>query len=100
GRPCGRRRDRRRRIQLHLRELPRSFAVEEGDRIVSIELWDGAAGKFEGRSLYDFQAWRKDLKSVQEISAFRTLTPNLIVPGAQLESVRVASMSASGFRVA
>jgi len=62
--------------------------------------WDSAAGEPELRSLYDYHAWREQLKSVQEISAFRMLTPTLIAPGIPPESVRVASMSASGFRVA
>jgi predicted permease len=80
--------------------LVSSLPLEEGDRIVSIEIWDSAASKPELRSLYDYHVWREGLKSVQEISAFRTLAPNLIAPGAQPESVLVASMSASGFRVA
>jgi predicted permease len=80
--------------------LASSLPLEEGDRIVSIEIWDSAANKPEGRSLYDYHVWREGLKSAQEISAFRTLTPNLIAPDAQPESVRVAAMSASGFRVA
>src|SRR5689334_8779650 len=77
-----------------------SLPLEEGDRIVSIEIWDSMAGNPERRILHDYQVWREGLKSVQEIGAFRTLTPNLIAPGAQPESVRVASMSASGFTVA
>ena len=80
--------------------LASSLPLEEGDRIVSIEIWDSAANKPERRILHDYQVWREELKSVQEISAFRTVTPNLIAPGAQPESVRVASMSASGFSVA
>jgi predicted permease len=80
--------------------LVSSLPLEEGDRIVAIEIWDSAAGRPETRSLYDYHVWREGLKSVQEISAFRTLNPNLIVPGVQPESVRVASMTSSGFRVA
>src|SRR5687767_12661458 len=80
--------------------LASSLPLEEGDRLVSIEIWDSAASNPERRILHDYQVWREELKSVQEIGAFRTVTPNLIAPGAQPESVRVASMSASGFRVA
>jgi hypothetical protein len=80
--------------------LASSLPLEEGDRIVSIEIWDSAANKPERRSLYDYHVWREGLKSVQEIGAFRSIMPNLIAPGTQPESVRVASMSASGFRVA
>jgi len=80
--------------------LVSSLPLEEGDRIVSIEIWDPAAGRPEPRSQYDYHVWREGLKSVQEISAFRILAPNLIAAGAQPESVRVAAMSAAGFRVA
>ena len=79
--------------------LVSSLPFEEGDRVVSIEIWDAAAGQPEPRILYDYDVWREGLKSVQEISAFRMLMPNLIAPGTPPESVRVASMSASGFRV-
>ncbi|HEU0007419.1 MAG TPA: ABC transporter permease [Terriglobia bacterium] len=80
--------------------LTSSVPLEEGDRLVSIELWDSAASNPEPRILRDYHVWREELKSVQEISAFRILAPNLIASGAQPESVRVAAMSASGFRVA
>jgi putative ABC transport system permease protein len=85
---------------IHGNFMASSLPLEEGSRIVSIEIWDSAAGKPEGRSLYEYHVWREGLKSVREISAFRTITPNLIAPGTQPESVRVASMSASGFGVA
>src|SRR5262245_7507267 len=80
--------------------LVSSLPLEEGDRIVSIEIWDTAAGRPEPRSLYDYNVWRETLKSVREVSAFRVLASNLIAPGARPESVFVASMSASGFHVA
>ena len=51
--------------------LASSLPLEEGDRIVSIEIWDSAASKPEPRILHDYHVWREELKSVQEISAFR-----------------------------
>ncbi len=51
-------------------------------------------------SLHDFAAWRGELKSIRELSAYRTETRNLAVPGASPELVRTAEMTASGFRVA
>ncbi len=85
---------------LHDNILTTALPLDEGDRLVSIEIWDAAASKAERHILHDFQVWRDELKSVQEVSAFRTVTPNLMVPGAQPASVRVASMTASGFGVA
>jgi hypothetical protein len=80
--------------------LAPSLPFEEGDRMVSVEIWDSVANKPERRILRDYQIWRAGLKSIQSIGAFRTVMPNLIVSGAPPESVRVASMSASGFSVA
>lgn len=80
--------------------LVSSVPLEEGNRIVSLEVWDSAANKPQRRILHDFHVWREELKSVREMSAFRTFTPNLFAPGVQPGSVRVAAMSASGFRVA
>src|SRR5262245_42308585 len=80
--------------------IAESLPLDEGDRIVSIEIWDSSAARPERRSLYDYHIWREGLNSVQEISALRVLAPNLIVAGARPENVLVAAMSASGFAVA
>jgi putative ABC transport system permease protein len=76
-----------------------SLPFEDGDRVVSIQIWDSAASKLEARILRDFQVWRRELKSVEEVGAFRTIAANLASPGAPPENVSVASMTASGFRV-
>ena len=80
--------------------LAPSLPLEDASRIVSIEMWDSAASKPERRILHEYQIWHDDLKSIQEIAAFRTVTPNLITSGARPQSISVASMSASGFTVA
>lgn len=85
---------------IHGNFLAPSLPLEEGDRIISIEIWDSAANRPDRRILHEYRVWREELQSVQPIGAFRTITPNLITPGEQPVSVRVASMSASGFRVA
>ena len=76
-----------------------SLPFEEGDRVVSIQVWDSAASKLETRILRDYQIWRRELKSVEDVGAFRTIPVNMITPGAPPESMPVASMTASGFRV-
>lgn len=78
-----------------------SLPLAESERLVSIEMWDSAASSPARRMLHDYHAWRNELKSISELGAFRTLTLNLVAQGgAQLESVRVASMTASGFPIA
>lgn len=85
---------------IHRNMLHSSLHLEEGERIVAMEVWDLAAGKPESRGLYEFHRWREQLRTIEDISAFRTITPNLVLPGAAPESVHVAAMTASGFRVA
>jgi putative ABC transport system permease protein len=74
--------------------------LDESDRIVSITTWDAETSERERRVLHDFAAWRGELRTVRELSAFRSLGRNLIIPGAQAEQVIVAQMTASGFRAA
>ncbi|MCB1021043.1 MAG: ABC transporter permease, partial [Acidobacteria bacterium] len=83
---------------IHGAFLASTLPLEEGDRLVSLEIWDAAASKPEVRILHDFRLWREELRSVEELSAFRTVTLNLIAPERQPESIRAASMSASGFK--
>lgn len=85
---------------IHDNYLAATLPLEEGDRIVAVELWDLAANKPDSRILRDYLVWREELKSIQDLGVFTILTPNLITPGARPESIRVASMSAAGFRVA
>lgn len=80
--------------------LASSLPLDEGDRVVSIGLWDSASSRPETRMLFEFHSWKDGLKSVQDVSAYRAITPNLIALGRTPESVRVAAMTASGFRVA
>jgi putative ABC transport system permease protein len=74
--------------------------LEEGDRVVGILNWDARTNNRELRSLHDYLAWKEELRSVEDIGAFRDVSRNLIVAGAQPEAVNLAEMSASGFRLA
>lgn len=74
--------------------------LPEGDRVVSIATWDASTSNRETRVLHDFGSWRTELPSLEDIGAFRTVSRNLIAPGAQPDTVEIAEMTASGFRVA
>ena len=74
--------------------------LAEGERVVSIVNWDTSTNNRESRALRDLAAWRDELTQVQEVGAARNVVRNLIAPGAQPETVRVAEMTASGFAVA
>jgi hypothetical protein len=60
--------------------LATSLPLEEGDRIVTIRLWDSQLHAAEPRTLHDLHIWREGLKSVQEVSAFQTLTLTSSLP--------------------
>ncbi|HEU4454320.1 MAG TPA: ABC transporter permease, partial [Longimicrobium sp.] len=77
-----------------------TLPLHEGGRVVGLENWDAAAGNQEPRSLHDFATWRDELRSVEDVGAFRTVERNLVAPDGTAEPVPVAEMTASGFRVA
>ena len=77
-------------------ELP----LDEGDRIVALENRDVELNNEDRRVVHDFLAWRTELRSVKELAAFRTVDRNLRVGDALAEPVKVAEMTAAGFRVA
>jgi predicted permease len=71
-----------------------------GDRLVSLQNWDIRLSYTDRRSLHDFVTWRAQLRSVEEVSAFRDLTRNLVSGDGSAEPISIAEMSASGFRAA
>jgi predicted permease len=74
--------------------------LDEGDRVVSIQNWDPEINRAERHLAHDFAAWRTELTSVVDLGAYRQIGRNLIAPGVQPETLRIAEMSASGFRLA
>jgi hypothetical protein len=77
-----------------------TLPLDEGDRIVSIQNWDRATGAPQHRTLHDFEIWRRELTSIQEIGAYFTTERNLITDDGQSEPIEAAEMSASAFRLA
>ena len=77
-----------------------SLPLEGGDRVVALQNIDTRRNG-EGREthLHDMPTWRTELSTVELIGAYRTVDRNLITPRARPEPVRVAEMSAAGFRV-
>src|SRR5262245_21489707 len=72
----------------------------DGDRIVAIQSKDARTGDENRTHLYDLAIWREALSSVEQLGAYRTVDRNVITPDGRSESMRIAEMSASGFRVA
>ncbi len=77
-----------------------TLPLDEGERIVALENWDVEANNEERQALHDYVLWRAEMSSMQEVGAFRNVGRNLIVPGGMTEPVRLAEITASGFRIA
>ncbi|MEW5928242.1 MAG: ABC transporter permease [Gemmatimonadota bacterium] len=71
-----------------------------GERIVALEVWDARVNNQEEQLLHDFATWKRGLRTVESLGAYRTTTRNLIVPGGSVEPVLLAEMTATGFGVA
>ena len=61
---------------------------------------NAATSQDERRMLHDFLGWRRDVRSIEELGAYRTLERNLILGDARPEPVTVAEITASAFRLA
>lgn len=76
-----------------------SIPLPESRRIVVLQNWDAAANVPELRSTHDFVVWRDALESVDDLSAYRTVTRNLMITEGRAEPVFTAEMTAAAFRV-
>src|SRR5262249_13958325 len=51
--------------------------LPDSDRIVVLQNWDASANKAEHQSTHDFVVWRNALASVDDLTAYTTITRNL-----------------------
>ena len=74
--------------------------LDEGDRVVAVQSWDTEAHRRREVSRRDLERWEATLQAVEDLGGFQTIERRLIVDGRPAEWVRVAEISASGFRLA
>ena len=74
--------------------------LDEGERVVALQSWDAEAHRRRDVSRRDLERWGATLQSVEDLGGFQTIERRLIVEGRPGEWVRVAEISASGFRLA
>jgi predicted permease len=74
--------------------------LPEGDRIVALENRDIERHNEDRRALHDFFTWREELRTVEDLGAFRDVTRTLVAGEGTPEPVLVAEMTAAGFSVA
>jgi predicted permease len=77
-----------------------TLPLAEGDRVVGLQNWDAAESRTDRQALHDFATWRRELRSVRDLGAFRIADRNLITRGGDAEPIEVAEISAAAFRVA
>src|SRR5688572_894589 len=76
-----------------------TLPVEGGERIVALENWDVDANDEMRRSMHDLVMWRREMKTVGEIGAFRTIARTMTSAGRTAEVVQVAQITADGFNI-
>jgi predicted permease len=74
--------------------------LDDGDRVVAIQVWDREASRRRDTTWLDVERWRASLQSVGDVGAFQTIERNIITPDGSVELSAVAEMSAAGFRLA
>lgn len=77
-----------------------TIPLDEGDRIVALENRDATVNNEDRRAIHDFLTWRRELKSVEDLGAFADVQRNLSIGSEDPQPVRVAEMTAAGFRIA
>ena len=74
--------------------------LDEGDRVVAIQVWDREAGRRRDTTSQDLERWRAGLQSIDDVGAFQAIQRNVITQEGSIELAAVAEISACGFRVA
>jgi hypothetical protein len=74
--------------------------LDDGDRVVAIQVWDREAGRRRDTTAEDFDRWRGTLRTIQDVGAFQSTQRNVITEDGAVELAAIAEMSAAGFRIA
>jgi putative ABC transport system permease protein len=74
--------------------------LDEGERIVGIQVWGVLSNNAERRIAYDLATWKSELKTVRDVGAFRNAVRAVGANDGRAEPGRGTEMSAAGFRVA
>jgi len=80
--------------------LSPTIPLPDGDRIVLIETHNTLTNEPEPRVARDFLEWRRDVRTIEDLGAYRTDTRNLIVGTAPPLPILTAELTAAAFRAA
>ncbi len=76
-----------------------TLPLDEGDRIVRVRFNDAEAGGTAAATLYDLDAWRGSVSSLEDLGAYTTLQQGLVSDRGEAGTVSLARVSASAFTV-
>lgn len=74
--------------------------LDEGQRVVVLQVWDSKEQRRQNTSLHHLEHWRGNLRTVRDVGAFRISERNLVIGNGVAEPVNLAEMTASGFQLA
>ena len=80
--------------------LSPTLPLPDGDRVVYVQLWNTQASAPESRTLATFVAWRRSLRTVTDLGAWRDVTRNLVAADGDVRPVGIAEITAEAFRIA
>lgn len=80
--------------------LSPTIPLPDGDRLVLIETQNILTNEPEPRVARDLLEWRRELRSIEDLGAYRTDTRNLIVGNASPVPIQTAELTAAAFRAA
>jgi len=73
--------------------------IDDGERVVMVELVDDRSRELQPRLLPDFAVWRTALSTIEELGAAQPLVANLVTGDGNGEPVPAAATTASTFRM-
>jgi predicted permease len=74
--------------------------LPEGHRIVTIDTQNTLTNAPEPRVVRDFLEWRRELRTIEDLGAYREDTRNLNIGSAAPELIHIAELAAAAFRTA
>ena len=77
-----------------------TIPLPEGDRLVSIDTRNILTNELELRVARDFLEWRGELRTIEDLGAFRPAPRNLIVKAGVPARIHMAEVTAAAFRAA
>ena len=77
-----------------------TIPLPEGGRLVLIETRNTLTNESEPRLVHDFLEWRRELRTIEDLGAYRTDIRNLVVGNGAPDPIQVAELTAVAFGTA